>query len=61
MELRRYKDEHYLQIFYKNSDRNPEAMELPECGKACPLSKMYEIYDDILPKNDFSTECGIDE
>lgn len=61
MELRKYQNEHYVQIFYKNSVRNPDAIMIPGCGTACPLSKMYEIYDNIIPKNDFDTECQLPE
>lgn len=59
VELRKLQNEYYVQIFYKNSARNPKPIMIPGCGTACPLSKMYEIYDDIIPKNDFDTECLI--
>ncbi|XP_037048491.1 prostatic acid phosphatase-like [Bradysia coprophila] len=61
LELRKIGNEHIVQIFYKNSDKNPGPIDIPGCGTACPLSKMYEIYDDIIPKNDFDTECLIPE
>jgi len=61
VELRSYKNEFYVQIFYKNSDKNPNAMYIPGCGIACPLRKMYEIYDKILPKHPFDIECQTDE
>lgn len=50
-----------MQIFYKNSNDSPDPIHIPGCGTSCPLSKMYELYDDILPKNDFATECQIHE
>lgn len=59
--MRKHEDEYYVQIFYKNSIKNPEAIYIPECGTACPLAKMYDLYDDIIPKNDFQTECLIPE
>lgn len=61
MELREFDGEHYVQIFYKNSDKNPEAIAIPGCGTSCPLRKMYEIYDEIIPKNEFDVECQIPE
>lgn len=60
MELRKYQNEYYVQIFYKNSVHNPVPIMIPGCGgTACALPKMYEIYDEIIPKNDFDTECLI--
>lgn len=61
LELRKVGNEHLVQIFYKNSDKNPEPIDIPGCGTACPLSKMYQIYDHIIPKNDFDDECLIPE
>ncbi|XP_037048455.1 lysosomal acid phosphatase-like [Bradysia coprophila] len=63
LELRIYHNHYYVQIFYKNSStETPMPIRIPRCGNICPLSKMYDIYDDILPKNDFKTECqNIDE
>ncbi|KAG4065183.1 hypothetical protein HA402_007580 [Bradysia odoriphaga] len=61
VELRQYKSEHYVQIFYKNSNETPDPIHIPGCGTMCPLSTMYELYDDILPKNNFATECKINE
>lgn len=54
----------YVQIFYKNStaaDVTPIEMEIPSCGKKCPLEKMYEIYRDILPTESFEQECALRE
>lgn len=50
----------YVQIYYKNStaaDIPPIEMEIPSCGKKCPLEKMYEVYQDILPTKSFEEEC----
>lgn len=50
----------HVQIFYKNSTQvNIPAMEIPGCGTKCPLSKMYDLFDDILPKNSFEVECKL--
>lgn len=54
-ELRVFKNEHYLTIVYKN-DTNPQIMSIPGCGVSCPLSKMFELYDDVLP-SDWDAEC----
>lgn len=50
-----------MQIFYKNSKETPDPSYIPGCGTLCPLSKMYELLDDILPKDDFNTECQRDD
>lgn len=59
VELRNYQNEAYVQLYYKNSEMTPEPINIPQCGTACPLSKMYELYAEILPQNDFPTECNI--
>lgn len=51
----------HVEIYYKQhhgEDIIPlEPLFIPNCGRKCPLSKMYELYDDILPTDDFDTEC----
>lgn len=32
---------------------------MPNCGTKCPLDKMYEWYDDILPEQSFDEECKL--
>lgn len=59
MELRYYQNDYYIQLYYKNSAKTPEPINIPQCGSACPLSKMYQLYAEILPKKDFDTECNI--
>ncbi|XP_037031472.1 prostatic acid phosphatase-like [Bradysia coprophila] len=61
LEMRKRDDEYYVQIFYKTSDKTPEPIQIPGCGTQCPLSKMYEIYDHIIPKKQFDDECEIPE
>lgn len=36
-------------------------MNIPNCGTECPLQKMYEIYDHVLPKFDYKIECELYE
>lgn len=60
IELRLINDVPYIQIFYKNTtNENPPAMHIPNCGQLCPLENMYKLYEDVLPTNDFVTECRI--
>lgn len=54
--------ENYLQVFYRNSTKTePPAMEIPNCGTKCPLSKWFELYADILPTKSYEEECHMDE
>lgn len=36
-------------------------MEIPRCGKKCDLDKFENLYRDIIPRDDFETECGLDD
>lgn len=60
VELRSYENENYVQLIYKNLDEAPYVIKIPGCGYACPLEKMYEIYDSIIPKLPFDAECQTD-
>lgn len=51
-------DEPYVSVYYKNSTEEPEPMSIPNCGKHCPLSKMFAVYRDILPGN-WKRECQV--
>lgn len=57
-ELRLYKNMHYVQILYKDSDELPEPMYIPGCGKSCPLRKMYMLYSNSLPAGELDVECA---
>lgn len=50
-----------MQIFYRNSTEipNPSALNIPGCGSKCELTKMYDLYHDILPTHDFEHECRL--
>lgn len=56
-ELVQLNDKFYVQVFYKNSTE-PTLLDLPNCGKLCPLHKMFEIYRDVLPAN-WDEECTL--
>lgn len=49
-----------LQIVYKKSpsSNSSEILNIPNCGTACPLDKMYELYKEILPSEDFVSACS---
>ncbi|EDW58375.1 prostatic acid phosphatase isoform X1 [Drosophila virilis] len=45
-----------VSVFYKNTTAEPLPMYIPGCGVSCPLSKMYALYEDVLPEN-WTDEC----
>lgn len=53
----------YVELYYKQErgeDKVPlQPLFIPNCGQKCPLSKLYEIYGDIIPTEDFDTECRL--
>lgn len=54
------KEAPYVQFFYKNStETNIPPIDIPGCGTKCPLTKLYDIYKNILPTRDFKDECAI--
>lgn len=46
----------YISVFYKNTTAEPSALQIPDCGVACPLETMFDLYEDILPHN-WEEEC----
>lgn len=58
-ELRKIGLNYFVQIFYKNTtNENLEPLSFPGCGSLCPLKKVAELYENVLP-GDFETECRI--
>jgi lysosomal acid phosphatase len=58
IELRQIQKKPYISIFYKNTTDEPVAMYIPNCGPLCPLEKMYDLYEAVLPKN-LEQECQL--
>lgn len=52
-----------MEIFYKRDvgeDKVPlQPIVIPNCGQKCPLSKLNGIYRDVIPTEDFETECQL--
>lgn len=59
MELHLIDNEPRIKIFYKNTSTVAIPIEIPNCGFACPLDKMYQLYDPVLPSN-WNEECKLD-
>lgn len=60
IELYKVKSDFTIKMFYRNStveDLSP--LNIPGCGTNCPLNKIFQIYKDILPEEDFNTECKV--
>lgn len=54
----------YVQLFYKNtSDTSlpiqPLSLDIPNCGVKCPLKKLYNLYEDVLPTESFEDACKL--
>lgn len=58
LEMRIANKKPLISIFYKTTLEDPEPLEIPDCGIQCPLSKMYELYADVIPDN-WDSECDI--
>lgn len=62
-ELHQFNGVYHVEIYYKRDrgeDKVPlQPLFIPNCGQKCPLNKFYEIYQDILPTEDFDTECRL--
>lgn len=48
-------------MFYKNttSDEPLPPMNIPGCGLKCSLSKFHGILEEVIPTEDFESECKI--
>lgn len=48
-----------MEIYYKREHSDDRArlepLDMPNCGQKCPLDKLFELYQDDLPTEDFET------
>lgn len=60
-ELRRIDGVAYVQLFYRNAatDAEPSPMRIPGCGTLCPLQRMFELYEAVLPTGTWEEECRL--
>lgn len=62
-ELHQFNGTYHVELYYKQErgeDKVPlQPLFIPNCGEKCPLSKLYELYQEILPTEDFDTECRL--
>lgn len=60
LELYEQMGQHFVQIVYqKKINETLPPLNIPGCGRLCPLNRFQEIYRPFIPKNDFETECKI--
>lgn len=63
-ELYQGRNDPYVRIFYKNNtDMNItlHSLNIPKCGVKCPLTRLYSLYEDILPTKSFEDACTLQE
>lgn len=59
-ELYKSQDNYYVQLFYRNTSVEViHPIEIPYCGIKCPLENFKEIYKQVIPTEDFETECEV--
>lgn len=62
-ELHHFNGNFHIEIFYKlerGEDKMPlKPLVIPNCGQKCPLNKLNDIYRDVIPTEDFETECRL--
>lgn len=53
-------DSPYVQIFYKNTtETNIPPLDIPGCGKKCPLTELYHLYENVLPNKSYEDDCTL--
>ncbi|XP_055615483.1 testicular acid phosphatase homolog [Toxorhynchites rutilus septentrionalis] len=48
----------FVSVYYRDSEAEPEAMSIPNCGTRCPLEKFGELYKHLIPDN-WEKECEL--
>lgn len=59
-ELYKSKDDHYVQLHYKNSTTENHLMSFPNCGTRCSVKKLYELYESSIPTGHFGDGCDLE-
>lgn len=63
LELHDVNGNFHVEIYYKRDhgeDKKPlEPLYIPNCGTKCPLYRLYEIYKDVIPSDEYDVECRI--
>lgn len=52
-------NEPYVQLYFKSKTNGPaDLIDIPDCGKLCPLYRVKEIVYRFLPNENYILECG---
>ncbi|KAH8367704.1 hypothetical protein KR084_001730 [Drosophila pseudotakahashii] len=50
--------EYFLEIFFQNEPQEePQQLQIPGCGKQCPIAKLLELTKDIIPDASYEELC----
>lgn len=53
-------DQYYVQVFYrKSNEEHPQALNVPGCGSKFSVQQFLDYYKEIIPENDFDSECRL--
>ncbi|XP_017135084.1 venom acid phosphatase Acph-1 [Drosophila miranda] len=59
-ELRQRDDtgEYFMEVFFQNDpDKEPEQLQVPGCDKQCPIEKLLELMEPVLPDGSYEQLC----
>lgn len=59
-ELRRHSEtgEFFVEIYFQNHpDKEPKLLQIPGCGKQCPVAKLLELTNHVLPDAPYTELC----
>lgn len=59
-ELRRHSEtgEYFVEIYLQNHpDKEPKLLQVPGCGKQCPVAKLLELTNHVLPDAPYTQLC----
>lgn len=68
LELWRIDGRPYVKILYRrgwngtedvNDTHDAVGLEVPNCGMLCPLERMFELYEHVVPRGSFEEECAV--
>ncbi|XP_043649078.1 venom acid phosphatase Acph-1 [Drosophila teissieri] len=50
--------EYFLEIFFQNDpNKEPQQLQIPGCEKQCPIDKLIELTNDIIPDAPYADLC----
>ncbi|KAH8270102.1 hypothetical protein KR018_004062, partial [Drosophila ironensis] len=50
--------EYFLELYFQNDpEKEPKQLQIPGCAKQCPISKLVELIEEILPDAPYEELC----